>query len=204
MISSFVQLLEKRYKGKLDQDADEFIAYIVEGTLRMQRMIQDLLIFSRVQSRGAEFVPVNTNQVFEKTVFSHQIMITEAGAEVTKDDLPTVTGDETQLSQLFGNLIDNAIKFRRAEETPNVHISAQRKGNNWEFSVQDNGIGIDPQYFDRIFIIFQRLHSRETYEGTGIGLAICMRIVERHGGRIWVESEPGRGSLFHFTLPAVK
>ncbi len=204
MISSFVQLIEKRYKGKLDKDADEFIAYIVEGTSRMQRMIQDLLIFSRVQSRGAEFAPVDINQVFEKTVFFHQIMITEAGALVTKDDLPTVMGDETQLSQLFGNLIDNAIKFRRAEETPNVHISAQRKGNNWEFSVQDNGIGIDPQYFDRIFIIFQRLHSREAYEGTGIGLAICMRIVERHGGRIWVESEPGRGSLFHFTLPAVK
>ena len=131
-------------------------------------------------------------------------MIKEAGAVVTKDDLPMVMGDETQLSQLFQNLIDNAIKFRRAEETPRVHISAQRKGNDWEFSVQDNGIGIDPQYFDRIFIIFQRLHSREAYEGTGIGLAVCMRIVERHGGRIWVESEPGRGSLFHFTLPAVK
>jgi signal transduction histidine kinase len=204
MISSFVQLLEKRYKGKLDQDADEFIGYIVEGTSRMQRMIQDLLTFSRVQSRGVEFAPVDANQVFEKTVFSHQIMIKEAGALVTKDELPTVMGDETQLSQLFGNLIDNAIKFRRAEETPEVHISAQRKGNDWEFSVQDNGIGIDPQYFDRIFIIFQRLHAREAYEGTGIGLAVCMRIVERHGGRIWVESEPGRGSIFHFTLPAVK
>jgi signal transduction histidine kinase len=204
MISSFVQLLEKRYKGKLDQDADEFIGFVVEGTSRMQRMIQDLLTFSRVQSRGVEFAPVDTNEVFEKTVFSHQIMIKEAGAVVTKDDLPTVMGDETQLSQLFQNLIDNAIKFRRAEETPKVHISAQRKGNDWEFSVQDNGIGIDPQYFDRIFIIFQRLHSREAYEGTGIGLAVCMRIVERHGGRIWVESEPGRGSLFHFTLPAVR
>jgi len=204
MISSFVQLLEKRYKGKLDQDADEFIGFVVEGTSRMQRMIQDLLTFSRVQSRGVEFAPVDTNQVFEKTVFSHQIMIKEAGAVVTKDELPTVMGDETQLSQLFQNLIDNAIKFRRAEETPKVHISAQRKGNDWEFSVQDNGIGIDPQYFDRIFIIFQRLHAREAYEGTGIGLAVCMRIVERHGGRIWVESEPGRGSIFHFSLPAVK
>jgi light-regulated signal transduction histidine kinase (bacteriophytochrome) len=170
----------------------------------MQRMIQDLLTFSRVQSRGVEFAPVDTNQVFEKTVFSHQIMIKETGAVVTKDELPTVMGDETQLSQLFQNLIDNAIKFRRADETPKVHISAQRKGKEWEFSVQDNGIGIDPQYFDRIFIIFQRLHAREAYEGTGIGLAVCMRIVERHGGRIWVESEPGRGSIFHFTLPAVK
>ena len=204
MISSFVQLLERRYKGKLDQDADEFIGFVVEGTSRMQRMIQDLLTFSRVQSRGVVFAPVDANQVFEKTVFSHQMMIKEAGAVVTKDELPTVMGDETQLSQLFQNLIDNAIKFRRAEETPKVHISAQRKGNDWEFSVQDNGIGIDPQYFDRIFIIFQRLHAREAYEGTGIGLAVCMRIVERHGGRIWVESEPGRGSIFHFTLPAVK
>jgi light-regulated signal transduction histidine kinase (bacteriophytochrome) len=131
-------------------------------------------------------------------------MIKEAGAVVTKDELPIVMGDETQLSQLFQNLIDNAIKFRRAEETSRVHISAQRKGNDWEFSVQDNGIGIDPQYFDRIFVIFQRLHTREAYEGTGIGLAVCMRIVERHGGRIWVESEPGKGSRFHFTLPAVK
>jgi PAS domain S-box-containing protein len=204
MISSFVQILEKRYKGKLDQDADEFIGYIVEGTSRMQRMIQDLLTFSRVQTRGAEFAPVDTNKVFEKTVSNLQMMTHEAGAVVTKDELPTVMGDETQLIQLFQNLIDNAIKFRRAEETPTVHISAQKKGIDWEFSVNDNGIGIDPQYFDRIFILFQRLHSREEYAGTGIGLAICMRIVERHGGRIWVESEPGKGSIFHFSLPAVK
>jgi PAS domain S-box-containing protein len=203
MISSFVQLLEKRYKGKLDQDADEFIGYIVEGALRMQRMIQDLLTFSRVQTQGAEFARIETGQVFEKAVFNLRVLIEETGAVVTKDELPTVMGDETQLIQLFQNLIDNAIKFHRVEENPKVHISAQRKGNNWEFSVKDNGIGIDPRYFDRIFIIFQRLHSREAYEGTGIGLAVCIRIVERHGGRIWVESEPGRGSIFHFSLPAV-
>jgi PAS domain S-box-containing protein len=204
MISSFVQLLEKRYKGKLDQDADEFIGFVVEGTSRMQRMIQDLLTFSRVQTQGAEFAPVDANEVFEKAVFNLLVLIKETGAVVTKDELPIVMGDETQLIHLFQNLIDNAIKFRRAGENPKVHISAQKMGNDWVFSVKDNGIGIDPQYFDRIFIIFQRLHSREAYEGTGIGLAVCMRIVERHGGRIWVESEPGRGSLFHFTLPAVK
>lgn len=200
MIASYTQLLARRYKGKLDQDADEFIGYAVDGADRMQRLIQDLLAYSRVQTRGQEFVPLNCEEVLDEVLVILQLAIQESGAVITHDPLPTLTGDRPQLTQLFFNLIGNAIKFR-GDSAPQVHISAKERGNNWIFSVQDNGIGIDPQYFQRVFVIFQRLHTRDKFPGTGIGLAIAQRIVHRHGGKIWVESKPGEGSTFSFTIP---
>jgi PAS domain S-box-containing protein len=200
MVSSFVQLLEKRYKGKLDQDADEFIMYAVDGVNRMQGLITDLLAYSRVGSRGKEFKPVSSDVALDHALSNMQAAIEQSGAVVTRDPLPVVTGDNSQLVQLFQNLIGNAIKFSR-DGAPRIHISADRKGNEWVFSVRDNGIGIAPEHFRRIFLIFQRLHNRTQYPGTGIGLAICKKVIERHGGRIWVESEPGTGSIFYFTVP---
>jgi light-regulated signal transduction histidine kinase (bacteriophytochrome) len=167
----------------------------------MQRLIEDLLAFSRVGTRDAALVPTDVNDVVDRALRSLKLRIEETGASVTRDALPTVSADAGQLEQVFLNLIGNALKFRRAEP-PHVHVAAQAKDGRWTFSVRDNGIGIDPQYFDRIFVLFKRLHDRSEYPGTGIGLAICKKIVEHHGGRIWVESEPGRGSTFSFTLPA--
>lgn len=201
MVSSFTQLLARRYQGKLDKDADEFIAYAVDGASRMQRMINDLLTYSRVGTRGKELQPTDGEAVFEQAVANLQMAIEETGATVTHNSLPTVLADESQLVQLFQNLLGNAIKFH-GQEPPRVHISAEQKGKEWVFSVGDNGIGIDQQHLERVFIIFQRLHAQTEYPGTGIGLAICIKIVERHGGRIWVESEPGKGSIFYFTMPA--
>ncbi|MBC8252865.1 MAG: HAMP domain-containing protein, partial [Ardenticatenia bacterium] len=210
MVSSYTQLLARRYQGQLDADADDFIAYAVDGANRMQRLIQDLLAWSRVGTRGQPLEPTGCNSVLDEARAILSPGIEESNALVTNDDLPTVMADEAQLVQLFQNLIGNAIKFR-GEEPPRVHISAQhlppspgedRGGGEWLFSVRDNGIGIDPQYQERIFVIFQRLHGREEYPGSGIGLAICKRIVERHGGRIWVESELGEGTTFYFTMPA--
>ncbi|MBI2090759.1 MAG: GAF domain-containing protein [Deltaproteobacteria bacterium] len=201
MVSSYVQLLARRYRAKLDSDADEFIAYAVEGAKRMQRLIHDLLAYSRVGTRGNEFKPTNCEAVLGRTLFNLKAAIEECGAVVTHDPLPTVTGDGMQLEHLFQNLIGNAIKFRN-QESPRIHLSSERKDGEWLFSVRDNGIGIDPQYAERIFVIFQRLHGREEYPGTGVGLAICKKIVERHGGRIWVESEIGKGATFSFTIPA--
>lgn len=200
MVSSYTQLLAKRYKGKLDADADDFIAFAVDGASRMQRLIQDLLAYSRVSTRGFDRRRTHMENALEQATDNLRLAVKEAGAVVTHDQLPAVMADERQLTQLFQNLLGNAIKFR-GEEPPLIHVSAKRLDNDWVFSVQDNGIGIDPQYADRIFIIFQRLHNREEYPGTGIGLAICRRIVERHGGRIWVESAPGKGATFSFTLP---
>ena len=202
MVASYLQLLERRYKGKLDDDADDFINFAVDGATRMQRLINDLLKYSRVSTRGKEFETTDCEAVLEHTLTNLQIAIAESGASVTHDPLPTVMGDEIQLGQLLQNLINNAIKFRN-EKLPSVHVSAEQKGKEWTFSVSDNGIGIDPEYVDRIFVIFQRLHSVEEYQGTGIGLSVCRRIVERHGGRIWVESQPGNGSTFYFTIPAI-
>ena len=203
MVTSYVQLLARRYKGKLDSDADDFIGFAVDGAVRMWKLINDLLTYSRVGIRGKESESTDSETVLNQSFNDLKVAIEENGAVVTHDPLPTVMVDRSQLGQLFQNLVGNAIKFR-GNEPPRVAISASRNGNGWTFSVRDNGVGIAPEYSERIFIIFQRLHSRQKYAGTGIGLAICKKIVERHGGRIWVESEVGKGATFYFTLPAVK
>lgn len=200
MVASYTQLLAKRYKGKLDSDADEFIAYAVDGATRMQALINDLLTYSRVGTKGKDFKPIDCKTVLERTLDNLKKAVEESRAELTYEPLPTVMADDVQLGQLFQNLIGNAIKFR-SEESPHIHISAERNEDKWIFSVGDNGIGIDPEFTERIFIIFQRLHKRRDYPGTGIGLAVCKKIVERHGGRIWVESKPEKGSTFYFTIP---
>jgi PAS domain S-box-containing protein len=203
MVTSYVQLLKRRYKNKLDKDASEFIDFAVDGATRMHSLINDLLTYSRVGTRVKPFEPTNCETILQQSLDNLKITMEETGAVVTHDSLPTVMADNVQLGQLFQNLIGNAIKFR-GNEPPYIHVSASRKGNAWVFSVRDNGIGIAPEYAERIFIIFQRLHGRDEYAGTGIGLAICKKIVERHGGRIWAESEVGKGATFYFTLPANK
>lgn len=200
MVASYVQLLQKRYEGKLDSDADDFINFAAEGANRMQALINDLLLFSRVSTRGKSFVETNLESVLQRALQNLQMQIQESNAIIEHDSLPVVKADASQLVQVFQNLISNSIKFC-SEKTPHILISAEQQDENWLFSVKDNGIGIDPEYFNRIYVIFQRLHTRKNYPGTGIGLAICKRIVERHGGRIWVESEPGMGSTFFFTIP---
>ena len=203
IIRGYVQLLAKRYKGKLDADADDFIKYAVEGVGRMQRLIKDLLEYSRLGITGETLKPSECTELVERALANLQVAIQESGAEVTYDPLPAIAVDPSQLSRVFQNLIGNAIKFHGGV-APRVHISSERRGEEWVFSVRDNGIGMDPDQSERIFMIFQRLHTREEYDGTGIGLAICKKIVERHGGRIWVESEEGKGSTFYFTIPAGK
>ena len=204
MVASYTQLLSRRYKGKLDSDADEFIAFAVDGASRMQRLIQDLLTYSRVGTKGQDLLDTSSEEALKLALINLRGAITESGASVTHDPLPSVMADETQLTQLFQNLVGNAIKYQ-GSGIPRVHISAARNGGNkWIFSVKDNGLGIDPQYFDRIFGMFQRLHKREEFAGTGIGLAICKKIVERHGGSISVESQPGKGSTFHFALAGIE
>ncbi|CAN5834945.1 hypothetical protein BH23GEM7_BH23GEM7_00370 [soil metagenome] len=202
MVASYTQLLARRYRDRLDEDAHEFIGYAVEGVTRMQALINDLLAYSRVGTRSGAFEPTDANLILQRVLASLGPAIEESGAEVTYDPLPVVTADAVQLGQLLQNLIANAIKFR-AEEPPRVHLSARAaEEHRWLFAVRDNGIGIAPEFAERIFVIFQRLHGRGEYQGTGIGLAICKKIVERHGGRIWVESQPGEGATFYFTLPA--
>lgn len=200
MVSSYTQLLARRYKGKLDADADEFINYAVDGVMRMKALINDLLAYSRVGTRGREPVPTSFEQVLSDVLANLQSTIEESKAVITHDPLPVLKVDPTQMIQLLQNLIGNAIKFR-GQLPPRIHISAERLPGEWLFTVQDNGIGIDPAHTSRIFEIFQRLHSSSEYPGTGIGLAICKKIIERHHGRIWVESELGKGSSFHFTIP---
>jgi PAS domain S-box-containing protein len=202
MVASYTQLLARRYKGKLDQEADEFIDYAVDGANRMQTLINDLLQYSRVGTRGRYLVPTDTREAFEGACANLRRAIEESGARVTSDDLPTVLGDQIQLVQLFQNLIANAIKFAREGVPVKVWVGAERteEQGEWLFWVRDNGIGIEEQYAERIFRIFQRLHGKGEYSGTGIGLAICKKIVERHGGRIWAESVPGEGSTIYFTL----
>jgi light-regulated signal transduction histidine kinase (bacteriophytochrome) len=198
-ITSFIQLLAKRYQGKLDNDADEFIGFVTDGAQRMQRLINDLLAYSRVESKGRPFVQFDCGTVLQHALANLRHAIDECNATITHDDLPAICGDETQILQLFQNLIGNAIKFR-APAPPLIHIGLIDRPGEWEISVKDNGIGIDPKFFDRIFEIFHRLHSREQYAGTGIGLAVCKKIVERHGGRIRVDSAPGQGTTFSFTI----
>ena len=201
MVSSYTQLLAKRYKGRLDSDADEFIGFAVDGCNRMQGLIQDLLAYSRAGANGKALREISGENALKVALTNLRTSVEQSGAVVTHDSLPAIRTDETLLTQVFQNLVGNAIKYRRAE-SPQVHVSASKNGGNeWIFSVRDNGLGIDPQYFDRIFILFQRLHGRDEFEGTGIGLAICKKILERLGGRIWVESQPEKGSTFYFALP---
>jgi signal transduction histidine kinase len=200
MVTSYLQLLAERYQPKLDKQGAEFVAFAVDGAQRMQALIHDLLAYSRVDLRGRSFEPTNCDLVFQAAIANLKIAIEESGATVTHAPLPTVLADSVQLTQVFQNLIGNALKFRGAQP-PRIEVGAQRHDSEWLLFVRDNGIGIDPKHFDRIFVIFQRLHTRHEYAGTGMGLAICKKIIERHGGRIWLESTLGKGSTFLFTLP---
>jgi PAS domain S-box-containing protein len=200
MVAGYTRLLAQRYSGQLDEEADQFIKYAVAGVSRMQHLIEDLLSYSRIQSHGHEFEPVQTLDTLEWALSNLESLVGEVGATVTHDVLPEVNADPTQLGQLFQNLLSNALKFSDHKDA-RIHVGVERRPDEWIFNVRDNGIGLDPQYGSRIFEIFQRLHPHDEYEGTGIGLAICKRIVERHGGRIWVESMPGEGATFFFALP---
>ena len=201
MVAAYTQLLAERYRGKLDENADKYIGYAVEGALRMRTLILDLLAFSRVGRGETDRKNGECNAALNNALENLRSAIEESGAVVTHDHLPAVAVDPSQLVQLFQNLIGNAIKFR-GKEVPTIRVSAEKQDATWLFAVADNGIGVSSQYKDKIFVIFQRLHTREEYSGNGVGLAICKKIVEHHGGRIWVESELGCGATFHFTLPA--
>jgi len=203
MVASFSQLLEQRYKGKLDAKADQYILFVVDGVRRMQGLINDLLGYSRVGTRGKQFETIETSDVITNVLEDMERSIQESGAHITKENMPQVYADSTQLGQVFQNLISNAIKFR-SEKPLLIEIRAEQKDDFWVFSVKDNGIGIDPQYFERIFVIFQRLHEREKYPGNGIGLSVIKKIIERHGGQVWLESELGKGSTFYFSIPAIQ
>jgi PAS domain S-box-containing protein len=200
MVASYTQLLGRRYRGKLDADADEFIHYAVDGATRMQGLINDLLAYSRVGTQGRPFEETELDAVLDRALANLQLALEESAADVERGPLPRLTVDPVQMVQLFQNLVGNALKFR-GDAPARVRITAEPVEDAWQFAVRDRGIGIEPAYFERIFIIFQRLHGTRQYAGTGIGLSICKKIVNRHGGRIWVESEPGQGSVFYFTLP---
>ena len=199
-VAGFVELLGERYKGKLDEKADEYIARAVNGAKRMSVLIHDLYVYSRIGTEGKRFSAVNMGTLLKGAVDNLKEIIDENKAVITCDELPEVEGDDTQLIQLFQNLIGNAVKFRRKDASPNIRISAERKQGEWVFGVHDNGIGIEPRHYERIFDIFQRLHTSDEYPGTGLGLALCKKIMERHGGRIWIESRPGEGSSFYFSI----
>jgi PAS domain S-box-containing protein len=200
VMTSYLQLLQRRFQEKLDAEGNKFIARSVDAAARMKTLVNDLLNYSRVSTRGEPFKSANCQDILHEVRDSLRVAIDESGATLTYDTLPEVMADHTQLTQLFQNLIGNAIKFR-GEVSPKIHVTAEHKDAAWLFSVRDNGIGIEPQYAERIFDIFQRLHSRRDYPGTGVGLAICRKIVERHGGQIWMESALGHGTTFNFTLP---
>lgn len=203
MVASYTELLARRYEGQLDEKADKYIGYAVAGAKRMQALINDLLAYSRVGTRGKPFEPIACDSVVDEAVDNLRTAIDDSGARVVQGVLPVVRADRGQLVQVFQNLIANAIRYRR-EEPPHIEIAAEKSGVAWIFSVKDNGIGIDPQFAERIFVIFQRLHERSTTDGNGIGLAIVKKVIERHGGRIWVRSQPQQGSTFVFTLPAIE
>lgn len=200
MVSSYTQLLERRYAEKLDQDAKDFIGFAVDGATRMQQLINDLLDYSRITTRGKEFKECDANLIVKQAIINLQMSIEESKAVISCDPLPRVKADSSQLERIFQNMIENAIKFK-SSKTPKIKIGVSDNGNEWIFAIKDNGIGIEDSYKDRIFVIFQRLHSRKDHPGTGIGLAICKRAVQRHNGRIWFESKMGEGSTFYFSLP---
>ena len=201
MVSSYVQLFEKRYRGQVDEQADRYIHYAVEGARRMQALIGGLLEYSRMGRHDAELRNVSAQVALDRALANLRAALEEAGATVSQDPMPEVTVDSPQLDQVFQNLIGNAVKFRRHDVAARIHVSADVNESPYVFSVQDNGIGISPEHAERVFVIFQRLHTRAEYPGTGIGLSICKKVVERHGGRIWVESTLGQGATFRFTLP---
>ena len=201
MISSYTQLLERKYKDKLDQDANDYIHFAVDGSVRMQKLLINLLEFSRVSTHAKIFEHVDTKTIVEQAISNLHQLITGSSALVTSDDLPVIKADEAQIVRVFQNLIENAIKFQRKTELPKIHITCTKQDEMHQFSVADNGIGIEKQYQDKVFIIFQRLHSVKDYPGTGIGLSICKRIVERHGGTMWFESVVNEGTTFYFTIP---
>lgn len=205
MVSSFTQLLAERYADQLDADAREFIGFAVDGANRMQRLIRGLLAYSRVTTRGGDPEPVDAHEVLGEAVANLSSLISETGALVSNGDLPVVVADRMQLVSVFQNLVHNALKFR-GDDPPRVFVTAAREpeGDLWRFEVRDNGIGIEAEHLERVFVIFQRLHPRHQYPGTGMGLSLAKRIVERHGGRMWLESTPGEGSCFHFTLPGAE
>lgn len=200
-VANYVQLLEMRYSEELDRDAKEFIGFAVEGVNLMQTLIDDVLVYSKVDLMGIEWGLTEVDTALNRALSHLRGRISETGAIVTCDPMPTIVADSTQLMQLFQNLIGNAIKFRKPDETPQIHLAVERQEDDWLFTVRDNGIGIDPQFFDRIFVIFQRLHTRDEYPGSGMGLTICKKIIECHRGKIWVTSELGQGSTFAFTIP---
>jgi PAS domain S-box-containing protein len=200
MVSSYTQLIERRYKDKLDQDANDFIQFAVDGANRMQKLINDLLDYSRISSKGKDYTKIDISQVLGQAISNLQQLIIDNTALITNEDLPVLIVDESQIIRVFQNLIENAIKFKNKTELPKIHISCKKQHEFYEFAVRDNGIGIEMQYHDKVFTIFQRLHSKEEYSGTGIGLSICKRIVERHGGKIWFESKENEGTTFYFTL----
>lgn len=203
-IGSFTELLARKYQGQLDEKADAYIGYIVDGAQRLQTLINDLLAFSRVTTKGKEFEPVDCNALLARVQLDLELAVKESSARLSVGDLPTVMADAVQLGQVFQNLIGNAIKYCASGEAPEIDVAAVAREGEWLFSVRDSGIGIEPQHFERVFQLFQRLHTREEYSGTGIGLALCKKIIERHGGKIWLESAAGRGSTFFFTLPGVR
>ena len=200
-VANYVQLLELRYGEELDSDAKDFIGFAVEGVNQMQTLIDDVLVYSKVDILGIEWNLTSLDNALNRSLGNLRSRIIETSAIVTFDPMPTIVADNTQIMQLFQNLIANAIKFRKQDEAPQIHISVSREEDDWLFSISDNGIGIDPQFFDRIFVIFQRLHTRDEYPGSGMGLTICKKIVECHRGKMWVTSEPGRGATFSFTIP---
>ncbi len=200
MISSYVALLEKRNKEKFDSDSKEFVEFALDGASRMKQLINDLLHYSRIGTKGKPFEETTVENILTKTIKNLEVKIKEVNAKITHDSLPSIIADESQMIQLFQNLIGNALKFC-SDRTPEIHISVKKEQDNWVFGVHDNGIGISPKDADRVFQIFQKLHSRKEYQGTGIGLAVCKKIVERHKGNIWIESEIGKGTTFWFTLP---
>jgi light-regulated signal transduction histidine kinase (bacteriophytochrome) len=200
-VAGFCQLLEEKYGDSFDQEGRDYLEFVIDGAHRMQALLTGLLQFARVRSRGQPFAEVDCNEAFDDAVANMASNIGSAGANVSRGNLPVVSADSAQMTQLMQNLISNSIKYRNAAP-PEVRMDVELHNGEWLFCLHDNGIGIDPEHRERIFVIFQRLHTRSEYAGTGIGLAVCKRIVERHHGRIWVESEPGNGSNFFFTIPA--
>ncbi len=203
MVAMYAQLLAERYRGKLDEQADKYIHYAVDGALRMQTLVQDLLAFSRAGREGTKMMQVNCNLLMKQVLRNLEATIRESNAEILQSDLPTVLANSTQLQQVLQNLVGNAVKFR-GNQAPKICVNAKQDGGEWLFEVNDNGIGIAPEHADRIFVIFQRLHTREEYPGNGIGLSICKKIIERHGGRIWVTANDHGGATFNFTLPVIE